>query len=265
MTSLSIRFHVDLDMASETPSILMLEAARRPEQPVHESKLFAPVGVDLEPYKDIYGNPSRRGILPAGYVGLDYEAVLDTDDHTGLLSEIDTIDMPPASTLPAEALHFLLPSRYCPSDDLESVARDLFGARGPGAPRVQRVVEWIHEKVRYAYGTSDSATTAIHTFLGRSGVCRDFAHLGIALCRGIGIPARYVSGYCLGLEPPDLHAYFQVYLDGRWISCDATSDEPRPALARIGIGRDAADCAWSTFYGRGTTTFMSVVVEEAGR
>ena len=115
----------------------------------------------------------------------------------------------------------------------------------------------------YEYGTSDSGTSAYDTATQRIGVCRDFAHLGIAFCRALCIPARYVSGYCLGLEPPDFHAYFQAYLDGRWVSFDATELQPRPALVQVAIGRDAADCAWSTFYGSGDTVSLSVNVQEA--
>ena len=115
----------------------------------------------------------------------------------------------------------------------------------------------------YQYGTSDSGTSAYDTATQRIGVCRDFAHLGIAFCRALNVPARYVSGYCLGLEPPDFHAYFQAWLDGRWVSFDATERQPRPALVQIAVGRDAADCAWATFYGFGETKSLSVEITES--
>ena len=262
MTLISIDFHVDLEMAGDTPSVLMLEADKYAEQTVTDDALFAPLGTELELFRDLYGNPCRRGILPNGYVGLDYRAVVDTPDCSRVsVPDVGEEEEPARSSLPADVLHFLTASRYCPSDDIESVAADLFGAAVPTTgEKVLLIVEWIHDKVKYAYGTSDTATTAVDTYLSRSGVCRDFAHLAIAFCRAQGIPARYVSGYCLGLETPDLHAYFQAFIGGQWYTFDATSAQSRPALARIGIGRDAADCAWSTFFGSGQTTYMSVKV-----
>ena len=155
--------------------------------------------------------------------------------------------------LPTETLLYTLPSRYCQSDRLVAMASDLFGEVAPGFARVQTICNWINEHITYQYGVSDAGTSAYDTATQRIGVCRDFAHLGIAFCRALNIPARYVSGYCLGLDPPDFHAYFQAFLDGRWVSFDATERQPRPALVQIAVGRDAADCAWSTFYGYGET------------
>jgi transglutaminase-like putative cysteine protease len=162
--------------------------------------------------------------------------------------------------MPTEALHYLLPSRYCPSDRLMAAATDMFGSQQTPLDKVQAIVEWLYNHVKYQYGISNVSTSAVDTLLMRQGVCRDFAHLAISLCRALTIPARYISGYCLGLEPPDMHAYFQAYVGGQWIHYDATSPEPREALIEVSRGRDAADCAWCTIYGPAQTTNLSVSV-----
>jgi len=262
MTYCSVRFRAELEVSAETSALLMVEAPNTPDQTVYDPALFAPVGIEFEPFLDHYGNPSRRGVLPAGYAQLEYRALIDTNLKTGAPITGNSATDAPAN-LPAETLHFLLPSRYCPSDQLASVAQDLFGQEGASDERVQSIIEWIHEKVKYESGSSDTDTNAVNTFVNRAGVCRDFAHLAISFCRALNIPARYLSGYCLGLDPPDLHAYVQVYVNGQWVCVDATAPAPRPALIQVGIGRDAADCAWSTFYGTGKTNWMAVEVEEA--
>ena len=141
---------------------------------------------------------------------------------------------------------YALPSRYCQSDMLVRMANDEFGELSPGGGRVQSIADWVRRHVEYRYGTTDAMTSAFDTATERVGVCRDFAHLVIAFCRALDIPARYVSGYALGLEPPDFHGYVQVYLGGAWHNVDATCDEVRPALVPIAHGRDAADVAMTT-------------------
>ncbi len=259
---LDIHVKAELKMPAPTPSILQIEAVHLPEsgQSVEQSALFITPHIEAAPFRDFYDNPCRRGLLPAGDVALEYTATVDIPDvRMPLLKPAETNVL----YLPTETLLYTLPSRYCQSDKLMAMAQDQFGDSAPGFARVQKICNWINEHVTYAYGTSDSGTSAYDTAAQRIGVCRDFAHLGIAFCRALNIPARYVSGYCLGLEPPDFHAYFQAYLDGRWVSFDATELQPRPALVQVAVGRDAADCAWSTFYGLGEITFLSVDVQEA--
>jgi transglutaminase-like putative cysteine protease len=121
----------------------------------------------------------------------------------------------------------------------------------------------VRSHTEYSYGTSDASTSADEILVQRAGVCRDFAHLVVALCRALGIPARYVSGYCLELNPPDFHAWAQVYLDGRWHNVDATFEGVRPALVPIAWGRDAADVSLLTIAGTATFREQSVRVERA--
>ncbi len=258
---LSIHVAADLALAEATPTTMQIEAAHLGEaQAVEASALTITPFAQAEPFPDFYGNPCRRLLMPGGDVQVEYTAtVVQPDMRFPLLKPYEA----DALHLPTETLLYTLPSRYCQSDKLVAMALDMFGEAAPGFARVQTVCNWINEHVTYQYGTSDAGTSAYDTATQRMGVCRDFAHLGIAFCRALNIPARYVSGYCLGLTPPDFHAYFQAYLDGRWVSFDATERQPRPALVQIAVGRDAADCAWATFYGYGETKRLSVEVTEA--
>jgi transglutaminase-like putative cysteine protease len=226
-------------------------------QKIDRDELFVNPYCALEPFIDLYGNPCRRGLLPEGDTRLEYNAVVDLSEERSMKIQ----EHPPDPLhMPSEILHYLLPSRYCESDRLAEMTRSEFGNTRGGYARVQTMCDWINEHVLYSYGTSNASTTATDTALDRIGVCRDFAHLGIAFCRSIGIPARYVSGYCLDLKPPDFHAFFQAWLDERWVSFDATEMQSRPALITVSTGRDAADCAWCTFYGTGNTKSLEVNV-----
>lgn len=159
----------------------------------------------------------------------------------------------PASLLPLDIVPFLYPSRYCESDRLVRLANDEFGWVSPGFTRVTAICNFIHNHVSYERGTSGSHTSAFDTVTERAGVCRDFAHLGIAFCRALNIPARFVSGYAYGLNPPDFHACFEAYLgngnSGAWYFFDATRLAPQTGYVRIGSGRDAADVSFATLFG----------------
>jgi len=199
-------------------------------------------------------------MLPAGDVTMEYSATIDVDESRGPM--VQDVGSNPLN-IPPNILHYLLPSRYCESDRLGQMAISEFGRTKPGFARVQTICDWINQHVLYSYNFSNASTTACDTALERIGVCRDYAHLAIAFCRAMGIPARYVSGYCLELDPPDFHAFFQAWLDGRWVSFDATEMQPRPALVTVSTGRDAADCAWCTFFGNGVTKSLEVSVSIA--
>jgi transglutaminase-like putative cysteine protease len=142
-------------------------------------------------------------------------------------------------------LVYLRPSRYCPSDHLVGFAVAEFGVDSSVDARVRAITEWIRQRVGYVAGSSSVHDSAEHTLLTGVGTCRDFAHLGVALCRAVGIPARFSSVYAPGLFPMDFHAVFEFMEDGRWYSCDATDLAPRPAMVRIATGRDAADAAFA--------------------
>jgi transglutaminase-like putative cysteine protease len=143
-------------------------------------------------------------------------------------------------------LVYLRPSRYCPSDHLVGFAVAEFGVDSSVDSRVRAITEWIRQRVGYVAGSSSVHDSAEHTLLTGMGTCRDFAHLGVALCRAVGIPARFSSVYAPGLFPMDFHAVFEFMEDGRWFACDATDLAPRPAMVRIATGRDAADAAFAS-------------------
>ena len=166
--------------------------------------------------------------------------------------------------LPDGVLQYLLPSRYCPSDRLGEMGRDVTSGALPGYDQAESIRAWIHEHVTYRYGSSDTGTTALETAERREGVCRDFTHLGLALCRSLNLPARMVVGYLHGLEPMDLHAWFEVFVGARWYTFDATQEAPRGGRIAIAYGRDAADVALATQFGPAALTDLSVWVREAG-
>ena len=259
--NLNISVSLEMDAATEGPILLQIEATGKAggRQTLETSTLSIAPFTNMELYTDALGNNARRFLLSQGHSHIEYQArVTLNDERAPLLPpfQADVLSLPP------ETLLYLLPSRYCPSDLMTKMAGDLFGLTEPGYPQVQAVCAWIYEHVTYQYGTSDSATTATDTLLRRVGVCRDFAHLAVAFCRALNIPTRYVSGYCLGLEQPDFHAYIEAFVSGRWVAFDATASEPRRALVQVAVGRDAADCAWGTFYGEAQTTSMMVDVQE---
>lgn len=161
--------------------------------------------------------------------------------------------------LPASVLPFLSPSRYCESDRLTRFAWKEFGHLTGGYSRVEEICYWVNKHIDYVAGSTDASSSACDVLIQRAGVCRDFAHVSIALCRALGMPARYVSGYAVGLKPPDFHGFFEVYLEDRWYLFDATQMAPISGLIRIGIGRDAADTSFANIVG--VATLQSIFVE----
>lgn len=167
----------------------------------------------------------------------------------------------PIADLPDELLHNLNPTRFCESDHLSQETQAMFGHLPRGLSRVQAVVDWIHQNINYQVGTSNAMTTARDVLANRSGVCRDFAHLGVTFCRALNIPARLVVGYARFDEPPpDFHAVFEAYLGGRWVMFDATYMSPIDNMVRVATGRDAKDVAFATIYGPATMLAMAPLI-----
>ncbi|HVK95865.1 MAG TPA: transglutaminase family protein, partial [Noviherbaspirillum sp.] len=160
------------------------------------------------------------------------------------------IDHTPVAQMNRRVIPYLFPSRYCQSDKLGRLAWDLFGKIANPYEKVVAIVDWIHDNVEYVRGSTNSETSAYDTVTQRTGVCRDFAHLGIALCRALNIPARYFTGYAFQLEPPDFHACFEAYIGARWMIFDATRLASLNGLVRIATGQDAADAAVASIFGR---------------
>lgn len=191
-------------------------------------------------------NRYRRILLQPGQYTIRYEADVETYPQLNLPGSVDEV---PVAQLPLDVMSHLFSSRYCESEELGRFAWRSFGDIPQGHSRVEAICDWIRDNVDYLDGSSDGKTTAVDTFATRSGVCRDFAHLAITFCRSLGIPARYVSAYGWKLEPQDFHAVFEAYLSGRWYLFDPTRLSPPEGVVRIGVGRDAADTAFATFFG----------------
>ncbi|MEO7774985.1 MAG: transglutaminase family protein [Steroidobacteraceae bacterium] len=186
---------------------------------------------------------------------LRYAATVDCQFNVRSTGEIETTSV---GELDDAAVPFLFPSRYCQSDRLARLAWDLFGRIDKPHGKVIAITEWIHANVEYVRGTTDSGTSAYDTVTQRVGVCRDFAHLGIALCRALNIPARYFTGYAYELDPPDMHACFECYIGDNWLVFDATRLAQLNGLVRIATGMDAADTAVASVFGDVSFKHMKV-------
>ncbi|QDV35329.1 transglutaminase-like domain-containing protein [Tautonia plasticadhaerens] len=243
---LAVRATATYELQDESFAFLMVEPPLSgARHRVVEERLTTTPTRSCELRRDLYGNPQRHLIAPKGRFSFEFSATVEADPNAELPEH--AAELPPHE-LPAEALVYTLPSRYCESDLLGRMAQTEFGRLPPGGGRVRAVAEWVRGHVEYRYGTSGPTTSARDTAIQRVGVCRDFAHLVIAFCRALDIPARYVSGYALGLEPPDFHGFVQVYLGEAWHNIDATTGCLRPALVPIAVGRDAADAAMMTLW-----------------
>ena len=196
------------------------------------------------------GNRYLRLTAMPGPLRVLYHASVDLAHRFGVPEQIAEV---PVAQLPASVLGYIYPSRYCQSDRLHKFAMREFGQRWQGYGRVQGIRDWVLERTTFTSNTSNSQTSALDTLLEQVGVCRDFAHLMIALCRAINIPARFATGIDYGadpaLGPTDFHAYVEVYLGGRWYLFDPSGTAIPMGFVRFGTGRDAADVAFATIFG----------------
>ncbi len=203
-------------------------------------------------YLDSFGNRCTRFVAPAGRLqltGLSVTALPDEQDQIAAYAQQAAVE-----NLPSEVLQFLLPSRYCEVDKFTPIAQDLFGWMTPGWTRASAIRDWVHEKVAFNYKTARPTKTAMDVFTERIGVCRDYQHLAITLSRCQNIPARYVTGYLGDIRNPysgpgDFSAWYEVFLDGRWMTMDARHNDPRYGRVLMATGRDAADVAITTSFG----------------
>jgi transglutaminase-like putative cysteine protease len=223
--------------------------------------------VPIDEYTDIYGNPVKRFVMPVGPLDLRYDAICAVPDKP----DPDASAVPQAALedLPGKLLHFTLPSRYCPSDELSGMAWQLFGQTATGGARVQAICDWVHDNIRFKYGTSNPLTTAADVLRDRIGVCRDLTHVAISFCRAMNIPTRYVFGYLPDIhvpfnpDPMDFAAWMEVYLGDRWWTFDPRNNERRTGRVLIGRGRDALDVAMITTFGPAAFRSMTVWADVA--
>lgn len=261
-----MKFNVASDLLfrvdEPTTLLLNLEAARYGRQVVRQEQLILPDGARVDEFEAPQErNRITRITLAPGEAPIRYRAEIELSPILGDPAAIGEI---PIDRLPLHVTGYLLQSRYCQSDRLERFALEEFGDFEPGWTRVQAIANWICEHIAYRSGSSSAQTTAVDTLVEREGVCRDFAHLGIAFCRALRIPARFVSSYAWQLDPPDFHAVFEAYLGGRWWIFDATRKSAVDGLVRIGTGRDAADAAFTTVFGSAELLDMTVSIAADG-
>ncbi len=266
-----IRVGYDLafDVAAPAPMLLTLylhpsrdRDARRPDNLITEP--FVPISQSIDPF----GNRVGRCVAPAGKFRIWNDVIVE---DSGLPDPIVTHAVQhPVEDLPNECIQFLLPSRYCEVDRMVQMAWDLFGKTPLGWARVQAICDWAHGRVEFGYGYASTANTAMSVCENRKGVCRDFTHLAVTMCRAMNIPARYVTGYLgdIGIPPApspmDFSAWFEAYLGGKWRTFDARHNKPRVGRVLMATGRDAVDVALTTTFGATTLEKFIVWTDEVG-
>lgn len=253
---LNIEVELDYYFPAAADVLLAVEVAQLPDQLLIEDLLTVDGAGPLTPVAGEDGIGRRTWMRAEGPFRAAYRATLDiTRPHVA----IDALPATPHSELPAAAVAYLWPSRYCESDRFEAFVERHFGALEGGA-KLLAMRDWIRAEMDYVPGSSNSQTTAGDVFVARQGVCRDFAHLMASFARAAGVPARLTSVYAWRLDPPDFHAVVEVWLDGAWHFLDATGLAPNEGLARICVGRDATDIAFMTIFGMAEMRSQSVVV-----
>ena len=262
MKSFHIDCELEYDVAEQTLFIFNLAVPSSPGQRVICEAITPRPGVPVEEFGDASGvNRFLRLNVPAGTFSMRYLAAVEVDAPV-----VDrNADRVPLATVAPGVIPYLLSSRYCEVEPLFALACAEFGNIAPGHAQVRAVCQWIRDNIDYRVGTSSPTTTSRDVLANRAGVCRDFAHLAIALCRALNIPARFVTGYTRYEDPPqDFHAVVEAYLGSGWQLFDPTELAPIENIVRIGTGRDAADVAFATFFGSARLRRLSPLVEPAG-
>jgi transglutaminase-like putative cysteine protease len=231
---------LSFDIPEATPFVLMLRPRSGSQQWIAREEYRLEPSVQVIEFTDNYGNLCQRLIAPPGRFVIHTAAEVMI---TGYVDQQPGAPYVEVQNLPDAVLSYLLPSRYCESDRFGQIATEVTAGQLTGYDQVTAIVSWLRRTIDYLPGSSDVPLSAVEVHERQTGVCRDLSHLGIALCRSLTIPARMVVGYLYGLEPMDLHAWFEAYVGGRWYTFDATQAELTGGYVAIGYGRDAADVA----------------------
>lgn len=263
---IKLGFDIEFELLGPTPMVLMLYV-----HPSRQADLLREEKIEIEPqipitdFTDLFGNRCARIHAPAGNLRLSLETLIE---DSGAPDERD-LNAPqhPVQDLPHEALPFLLTSRYCEVDKLSDIAWQLFGSVEPGWTRAQAICDWVHHHITFGYHFADSTKSAFDVYNDGRGVCRDFSHLAIAFFRCMNIPARYATGYMgdIGVPlvlPMDFSGWFEAYLGRRWYTFDARHNKPRIGRVVMARGRDAADVALTTNFGRAILKKFFVISDE---
>jgi transglutaminase-like putative cysteine protease len=238
-----LRLHPSLDVRVRFPEMLKVE---------HLDTAGSAIEVKIDEYIDVYGNRCSRFLAPAGHVRITGEGLVECDAVPDPIAT--EARQHPVEELPHEVLQYLLSSRYCQVDQMSLVAGDLFGHTTPGWARAIWIRDWVHNHIGFDYMSARPIKTALDVFTERVGVCRDFQHLAVTMCRAMNIPARYVTGYLGDIRRPysgagDFSAWYEVFLDGRWWPMDARHNDGRMGRVLMAVGRDATDVAITTSFG----------------
>ena len=263
-----VGFEITYDFVAHTPMMLMLNVhPSRAADVIKPDQLRVSPAVPLTRYLDAFGNVCTRLVAPPGQLEIFTDALVA---DSGLPDPVEpAARQHEVAELPHDALVFLLASRYCETERLMEAAWSRFGQTPLGWARVQAICDFVHSHVRFGYQHARATKTATDVMIERRGVCRDFAHLAITLCRCMNIPARYCTGYLgdIGVppepDPMDFSAWFEVYLGGRWYAFDARHNIPRIGRIVMARGRDAADVAFSTTFGPNVLRRFVVHTDEA--
>lgn len=264
---LKLGYELKYEFPQPTPVILVVNIHdSRAADIIVRDDLVAEPHTPISRYHDSFGNHCHRVLAPAGQLRLTTDAVISDSgrpDEVGWAAAQDTVQ-----DLPEETLLFLLGSRYCETDLLSETAWQLFSGTPPGHARVQAICDFVHRHIMFDYQNARSTRSANDVFHERTGVCRDYAHLAIAFCRCMNIPARYCTGYLSDIGTPmpyppgDFAAWFEAWIGGRWYLFDPRNNEPRIGRVLMARGRDASDVAIATTFGPNTlTSFLVWTVE----
>jgi transglutaminase-like putative cysteine protease len=262
-----VGYELIYDCSQPTPMILTLHIHfTRVSDIIVPNHLITNPSIPIAAYRDAFGNWCSRIVAPKGQLRLSADAVVNDTGEADIVAA--SAQQHPVQDLPEETLVFLLGSRYCETDRLSQAAWDLFGKSPTGWGRVQAICDFVHQHIAFGYEHARATRTAWEAFNEGTGVCRDYAHLAIALCRCMNIPARYCTGYLgdIGIPPPygpmDFAAWFEAYLGGRWYTFDARNNVPRIGRVLIARGRDAANVPISNTFSPNTLTSFKVWTEE---
>jgi transglutaminase-like putative cysteine protease len=237
---------LEFEIVVPTPFLLRLRPRSGAQQWVAREEYRLEPSVPAFEYTDNYGNLCQRLVAPQGPFTIATSADVMTADRVDKSPGAPFIEI---QNLPDTVLDYLLPSRYCESDRFNEMATTITANRRPGYDQVGAIVRWLQDNIRYRPGSSNVPISATEASSRGVGVCRDLAHIGIALCRSLSIPARMVVGYLYGLVPMDLHAWFEAYVGGRWYTFDPTQPQLHAGYVSVAYGRDAADVAVYSQFG----------------
>jgi len=254
--------HLDYECSAPTPAIFVIRPRLDENHLVTLERLTVSRGIALQDFQDVHGNTACRTTLQPGLNTVFHDALVSVSSAP----EVMPISEPvvPIGEVPGDILRYTLPSRYCDSDKLMKFAWDHFGQIENGFPRIQAISNWLHANIEYRFGSESADLSASDIIARRHGVCRDFAHCLIALCRTFNIPARYVTGHLPDIgfvdsgSPGDFHAYCEVYLGRKWWPFDARFNQPRIGRIKISHGLDAIDGAFGTIYGEARLNYFEV-------